>query len=413
MQGVPPASILLVCGGIAGAYRKQSGFVPSGWVRMKYWKIIWKNVTRNRKRTLFTILSIAFSIMLVTFLRTLVTELSKTNPAPESARRVVVRRATSLGENLPESYRQKLQQVPEVELVTALDWFGGVYQEPRNFFANFAIDHETLLQMFPQIQVEEAARQAFLSQRSAAICGQKLARRFGWKVGDRITLLGSIYPVDLEFTLVGIYTSKIDTTAFYFRRDYFEEAMGKPGRAGAFFLLCSSPEAVPRVIAAVDSMFRNTDAETLTETERAFEAGFQSMLGNIKGLVLSISSVVVFMILLIVGNTMAMSVRERSHEIAILKSLGFQNESLFGMLVGEALVISLLGGLAGTLASRLIFDLVDLSDLTMGFIRQFRVELPTIALGILVSLIVGLVSGGIPALHVSRLTVSEGLRRVG
>jgi putative ABC transport system permease protein len=212
---------------------------------------------------------------------------------------------------------------------------------------------------------------------------------------------------------VGIYTSKIDTTAFYFRRDYFEEAMGKPGRAGAFFLLCSSPEAVPRVIAAVDSMFRNTDAETLTETERAFEAGFQSMLGNIKGLVLSISSVVVFMILLIVGNTMAMSVRERSHEIAILKSLGFQNESLFGMLVGEALVISLLGGLAGTLASRLIFDLVDLSDLTMGFIRQFRVELPTIALGILVSLIVGLVSGGIPALHVSRLTVSEGLRRVG
>jgi putative ABC transport system permease protein len=167
------------------------------------------------------------------------------------------------------------------------------------------------------------------------------------------------------------------------------------------------------VIAAVDSMFRNTDAETLTETERAFEAGFQSMLGNIKGLVLSISSVVVFMILLIVGNTMAMSVRERSHEIAILKSLGFQNESLFGMLVGEALVISLLGGLAGTLASRLIFDLVDLSDLTMGFIRQFRVELPTIALGILVSLIVGLVSGGIPALHVSRLTVSEGLRRVG
>ena len=380
---------------------------------MKYWKIIWKNVTRNRKRTTFTILSIAFSIMLVTFLRTLIVELSKANPAPESVRRVVVRRATSLGENMPESYRRKLQQVPEVELVTAMDWFGGVYQEPRNFFANFAVDHETLFRMFPEIELDENGRQAFFVQRSAAICGVKLARRFGWKVGDRITLMGSIYPVDLEFTLVGIYQSMVDTNAFYFRRDYFEEAMGKPGRVGAFYLLCSSQEAVPGIIANVDSMFRNTDAETLTETERSFEAGFQSMLGNIRGLVLSISSVVIFMILLIVGNTMAMSVREQSHEIAILKSLGFQNESLFGMLVGEALVISLLGGLAGTLATRLVFDLVDFADITMGLIREFRVELPAIALGMAVSLAVGLVSGGIPALHVSRLTVSEGLRRVG
>jgi putative ABC transport system permease protein len=380
---------------------------------MKYWRIVWKNVTRNRKRTTFTILSIAFSIMLVTFLRTLIVELSKANPAPESVRRAVVRRATSLGENMPESYRRKLQQVPEVELVTAMDWFGGVYQEPRNFFANFAVDHETLFRMFPEIELDENGRQAFFAQRSAAICGVKLARRFGWKVGDRITLMGSIYPVDLEFTLVGIYQSMADTNAFYFRRDYFEEAMGKPGRVGAFFLLCSSQEAVPGVIANVDSMFRNTDAETLTETERSFEAGFQSMLGNIRGLVLSISSVVIFMILLIVGNTMAMSVREQSHEIAILKSLGFQNESLFGMLVGEALVISLLGGLAGTLATWLVFNLVDFSDVTMGLIREFKVELPAIALGMAVSLAVGLVSGGIPALHVSRLTVSEGLRRVG
>jgi putative ABC transport system permease protein len=217
--------------------------------------------------------------------------------------------------------------------------------------------------------------------------------------------------VDLEFTLVGIYTSENDEQTFYFHRDYFEEALGKPGRVGVFYLLCDSAESVPKVIETVDAMFRNTDAETLTETERAFEAGFQSMIGNVKGLVLSISSVVVFMILLITGNTMAMNIRERSHEIAILKSLGFQNESLVGMLVGESVLIAGTGGLVGSLAAAVLFRAVDLSS--TGFIRSFQIELPTVGLALGIALAVGLVSGGIPALHVSKLTVSEGLRRIG
>jgi putative ABC transport system permease protein len=378
---------------------------------MKYWKIIWKNVARNKKRTVLTILSIAFSLLLVTFLRTLIVELSKTNPAPEAVRRAVVRRSTSLQESMPESYRQKLERVPHVQLVSAFDWFGGIYREPQNFFANFSVDHEKLFDMFPEIKLEEMARQAFLSQRTAAICGIDLADRFGWKIGDKITLLGSIYPVDLEFTLVGIYTSENDEQTFYFHRDYFEEALGKPGRVGVFYLLCDSAESVPKVIETVDAMFRNTDAETLTETERAFEAGFQSMIGNVKGLVLSISSVVVFMILLITGNTMAMNIRERSHEIAILKSLGFQNESLVGMLVGESVLIAGTGGLVGCLAAAVLFRAVDLSS--TGFIRSFQIELPTVGLALGIALVVGLVSGGIPALHVSKLTVSEGLRRIG
>jgi putative ABC transport system permease protein len=380
---------------------------------MKYWKIIWKNVGRNKRRTTLTILSIAFSLLLVTFLRTLVIEMSKTNPAPESTRRVAVRRLTSLQEQMPESYRQKLERVPHVQLVAAINWFGGIYREPKNFFANFALDHDKIFDMYPEIKLDEVARQVWMSQRSAAICGRSLAERFGWKVGDKITLMGSIYPIDLDFTLVGIYTSASDERAFYFHRDYFEEAQGKPGLVGAWYLLCDSSENVPTVISTVDAMFRNTDAETLSETERAFEASFAQMIGNVKGLVLSVSGVVVFMILLITGNTMAMNIRERSHEIAILKSLGFQNESLVGMLMGESVLIAMLGGLLGVVGGKLLFMAVDLSKLSVGFIRSFQVELPTVALGLGIALVVGLTSGGLPAFQVARLTVSDGLRRLG
>ena len=195
----------------------------------------------------------------------------------------------------------------------------------------------------------------------------------------------------------------MDERTFYFRRDYFQEALGKPGNVGVFYVLVRSPEDIPGVVQAVDGMFRNTDAETLTETERAFQAGFQSMLGNVKGLVLSITSVVIFMLLLVVGNTMAMSIRERSHEIAILKSLGYQNESLIAILVGESVLISLLGGIVGCFGAKLLFAWVDLDRISFGFIRQFRVEPSTLALGFGIALAVGLISGGIPAFHVARL----------
>lgn len=379
---------------------------------MKYFGIIWKNLMRNKRRTILTALSIAFSLFLVSFLRTLTLEFSRTNLSPMSVRRAVVRRSTSLAELLPEFYKRKIAGIPEVEMLVGRNWVGGIYKEPKNFFANFAIEHENFFQAYPEIQLEEGAKQAFLTQRSAALCGVKLAKRFGWKVGDRITLLGSIYPVDLEFTLVGFYTSDVEETTFFFRRDYFEEALGKPGKVGVYTIVARSAEAIPKIIDAVDGMFRNTEAETLTETERAFQAGFASMVGNVQGLVISVGSVIVFMILLVVGNTMSMSIRERSHEIAILKSLGYQNESLIGMLLGESVAISFVGGLLGCLCARLVFSMVDIPNFTFGFIRRFKVEPSTIALGLAIALAVGLISGGLPALHVARLRVADGLRRV-
>jgi putative ABC transport system permease protein len=380
---------------------------------MKFWKLIWKNVTRNKKRTVLTVLSIGFSLFLVSVLRTLVLELTRENPAPAAARRAVTHRATSLQELMPESYLRKIERIPNVELVAAMDWFGGVYKDPQNFFANFSVDADKLFALFPEIRLEEAAKQAFISQKTAAVCGIKLAQRFGWKVGDKMTLVGTIYPVDLEFSLVGIYRNENEENSFYFHRDYLEEAQGRPGKAGAFYILARTPAALPQVISEVDAMFRNSDAETLTETESAFLSGFTQMLGNVKTLVLSISTVVVFMILLIAGNTMAMNIRERTHEIAILKSLGFQNESLIGILVGESTCISMLGGFLGCCGAKLVCQSVDWGKLSMGFITDFQVGLPTLAMGFSIALVVGVVCGGIPALRVSRLTVSEGLRRIG
>jgi putative ABC transport system permease protein len=380
---------------------------------MKYFRIIWKNCMRNKRRTILTVLSVGFSLFLVTFLRTLMVEFSRTNETPTAVRRIAVHRSTSLQEDMPEAYRKRIETVQDVDRVVGMDWFGGIYKEPKNFFANFAVEHEDFFDVFPEVRLDTAAKQAFFAQRTAAFCGVKLAERFGWKVGDKVTLLGTIYPADLEFILVGFYTSAVDERTFYFRRDYMQEALGKPGKVGVFFVLARSLETTPRVIERIDSMFRNTDAETLSETERAFQAGFQTMMGNVQGLVLSIMSVVVFMILLVVGNAMAMSIRERSHEIAIMKSLGFQNESLIGILLSESLLISLMGGIVGCFGAIVLFRAIDMTRLSQGFLQQFQVEPLTLALGFGVALGVGVISGGLPAVHVVRLTVSDGLRRVG
>ena len=380
---------------------------------MKYFRIIWKNCTRNKRRTILTVLSVGFSLFLVTFLRTLSVEFSRTNESPTAVRRIAVHRSTSLQEDMPQAYRKRIETVPDVERVVAMDWFGGIYREPRNFFANFAVEHADFFEVFPEVHLSADAKQAFFAQRTAAFCGVKLAERFGWKVGDKITLLGAIYPTDLEFTLVGFYTSDIDERTFYFRRDYMQESLGNPAKVGVFFVLVRSQEATPRVIERIDSMFRNTDAETLSETERAFQAGFQTMMGNVQGLVLSIMAVVVFMILLVVGNSMAMSIRERSHEIAIMKSLGFQNRSLIGILLSESLLISLMGGVVGCFGALVLFRAVDMTRISQGFIQNFQVEPLTLALGFGVAVGVGIISGGFPAVQVVRRTVSEGLRRIG
>ena len=373
---------------------------------------VWKNITRNRRRTVLTILSIALSLFLLTTLMTVLTELGRESPDGDQHLRLVVRRASSLGDPLPESYLDKLKRIPGVRMVHTLSWFGGIYVDERNFFANFGSDPETLFPMFNENRVPPEQLVAFKKERTAAVAGRKLAERFKWRLGDKITLQGTIYPVDLEFTLRGIYTG-LDETAFFFHHAYLDEALGRPGKVGTFWLKAASAAEVPVIAERVDAMFKNSDAETKTETERAFQLGFVAMLGNIKTLISSISSVVVFTILLVTANTMAMSIRERAREIAILKTLGFTRRRLLGLLVAESAAIALAGGLLGTLGARLFYSLVDVWKHTQGFFPIFVVEPETIAVGLLLSVLIGVTSAAVPAYRVSQQTIAHALRRTG
>ncbi len=373
---------------------------------------IWTNIARNRRRTILTVVSIGVSLFVLSTLMTVLTELNREPEGQDAHLRLVVRRASSLGSPLPEAYRTKLERVPGVRMVHALMWFGGIYVDERNFFANFACDPETLLPMFPENRIPPEQLEAFQKERVAAVAGRKLVERFGWRLGDRITLQGTLYPVDLEFILRGIYTGT-DETAFFFHRLYLEEALGRPGKVGTFWLKAASAEDIPRIIDAVDTMFRNSDAETKTETERAFQLGFISMLGNVKTLITSISSVVVFTILLVTANTMAMSIRERAREIAILKTLGFGRRQLLRLLVAESTLIALAGGVLGCAGARLFYSVVDVWSYTQGLFPIFIVEPSTILLGLCLSILIGVGSAVIPAIRVSRLTIAEALRRVG
>ena len=373
---------------------------------------VWTNIARNRRRTILTVVSIGVSLFVLSTLMTVLTELNREPEGQDAHLRLVVRRASSLGSPLPEAYRTKLERVPGVRMVHALMWFGGIYVDEGNFFANFACDPETLLPMFPENRIPPEQVEAFQKERVAAVAGRKLVERFGWRLGDRITLQGTLYPVDLEFTLRGIYTGT-DETAFFFHRLYLEEALGRPGKVGTFWLKAASAEDIPRIIDAVDTMFRNSDAETKTETERAFQLGFISMLGNVKTLITSISSVVVFTILLVTANTMAMSIRERAREIAILKTLGFGRRQLLRLLVAESTLIALAGGVLGCAGARLFYSVVDVWSYTQGLFPIFVVEASTILLGLCLSVLIGVGSAVIPAIRVSQLTIAEALRRVG
>lgn len=379
---------------------------------MTYASFIWTNIARNPRRTILTIVSIGLSLFVLSTLMTVLTELNREPEGEDTHLRLVVRRATSLADRLPEAYAAKLQRVPGVRLVHALTWFGGIYIDERNFFANFACDPDTLFAMFPENRIPPEQIKAFRAERIAAIAGRKLVERFKWRLGDRITLQGTIYPVDLEFVLRGIYTGT-DETAFFFHRAYLEEALGRPGKVGTFWLKAASAGDIPRIMDAVDTLFKNSDAETKTETERAFQLGFISMLGNVKTLIASISSVVVFTILLVTANTMAMSIRERAREIAILKTLGFGRRRLLGVLMGESAVIALTGGVLGCMGARLFFSVVDVWRYTQGLFPIFIVEPSTVLLGIGLSVLIGLASAALPAIRVSRLTIAEALRRVG
>ncbi len=329
---------------------------------MKLARLMWKNAVRNRRRSLLTILSIAVSIFLVSTLEAVLANIYRGSQNSNTADlRVVVHRATSITQTMPEAYRQRIAALPGVRALVGVTWFGGQYIDARNFFANFAVDTDQFEKVFDEFQIPPDQLAAWKNERIAALVGAKLMDTYHWKIGDRITLKSPIFGINPEFVIRAVYRDPQDESqerSFYFHYDYFDELMGRPGQVGSFSVKVDSAADVPKVSQAIDAMFRNTAAETKTETEQAFLLGFVSMLGNIKLLLTSIAAAVVFTILLVAGNTMAMSIRERTSEVAVLKTLGFRPRTILLLLAGESLVIALVGGLAGALGAKFAYAFI-------------------------------------------------------
>ena len=382
---------------------------------MKFARLIWKNALRNKRRSLLTAFSLSASLFLLTTLRTVLFELQAVSAAPQSDLRLVTRHAVAFTNPLPIYYLDRIKRIPGVREVIPGTWFGGIYIDQNNFFGQFTVDPEKAFVVFPEFQLPEDQKEAFRKQRNGAIAGVRLMQRFGWKIGDRITLMGTNYPVDLELVIVGGFTSinPPDEAALMFRWDYLDELAGRTGEAGWFTILARSREDMPRIIQAVDDMSRNSSAPTKTESEKEFQLSFSGMLGNIRFLVGSISAVVVFTILLVTAATMGMSIRERTAELGLLKSLGYSRSLIVGLLTGESILISLAGWLAGCVGAWVLYSHIDLQAATGGWFTVLRVQPDSLALGLLLSLLVALVATCMPAYRASRLSVADALRYLG
>jgi putative ABC transport system permease protein len=380
---------------------------------MKYLEFLLRNLMRNRRRTVLTVTSIAVSLFLVATMRTVLTQLESPPETPDTALRLITRHRVSLSNPLPSAYRAKIAKVSGVEFVVGEMWFGGVYKDPKNFFPQFAVDTDQFFAINADMRLPESEKQAFLADRTGALAGENLANRFGWKVGDRIHLKGALFVFDPELTLRGIYGGGSDEgSSLFFHWDYFNEGMNDAGFTGTFSIRARSASEVPAVAQRIDDLFRNSTAPTKTETEKAFVLGFISMLGNIRLLITAISSVVIFTIVLVAANTMAMSIRERAREIGILKALGFKRAHVMAFLIGEASLLAVSGALIGSLGARLVFAQVRISSLTAGFVQRFDVTPGTVALCVALGVFVGVVAAGVPAWQAARRSVLEALGAV-
>jgi putative ABC transport system permease protein len=379
-------------------------------------KLVWlvlRNGFRNRRRTLLTITSIAVSLFLVTTLLTVLTELKNPAQTPESALRLITRHKISLFNTLPMAYRQKIARIEGVEAVVGSMWFGGVYKDPANFFAQFSVNTDHFFDVNADMIIPEDQKEAFRKDRTGAIVGKNLAQRFGWKVGDKIHLKGALFQFDPELTLRGIYDGGADDGgSLFFQWDYFNEGMNNAGFIGTFSIRARSAEEVPRVAERVDALFQNNSVPTKTETEKAFVLGFLSLMGNVQFLITSICSVVIFTIILVAANTMAMSIRERVREIGILKAVGFQNSQILTLLLSESVFLALSGALLGSWGAWLLFSHLNLTALTGGFIQRLRVTAETLGLCAGMGVLVGILAAGFPAWRASRRPTADALRRV-
>lgn len=383
---------------------------------MKYLHLLWASLFRKRTRTLLTLLSVSAAFCLYGMLDSVRVAFN----GPENINgvdRMVVASRFSIIESLPLSYQARLQAVPGVKLVAYADWFGGIYQEEKNFFANFAVEPEATLDMNPEIVLPPEQREAFLKTRTGAIVGESLAKRFGFKIGDKIPLRGTIYPNkdgtnNWTFDLVGIYHAsepKLRNVErqMMFRYDYFDEGrtFGQ-GTVGWYSIKIDDPAHADRIAQTIDKMFANSPDETKTDSERAFELSFAKQIGDIGLIVSAIMAAVFFTLLLLTGNTMAQAIRERIPELAVLKTIGFSNRTVLALVLGESTLLLALGGALGLVLTRLLLPVF--ARATDG---RFDFPMPgqTWISGAALMLAFGLAVGLPPALRAMRLRIVDAL----
>src|SRR5215813_4203042 len=382
---------------------------------MKFSRLILANLFRKKIRLLLTIGSFAVALFLFAFLGVVRDAFNRGADVAGADRLVIINR-TSIINPIPLSYRDEILRIPGVKYITHNNWFGGVYKDEKNFFPQFVIDPENQRQVFPEFSVPEDQWNTFVKDREGAIVGERTMERFHWKVGDRIPIKTTLYGGgSWEFNIDGVYRGKRaqdDETQFWFQWDYFEERIPDrlKGNIGWYVLRVDNPEQSPRIAKAIDEEFANSPYETKTETESAFAAGWVKQFGNIKFLIVTIGAVVFFTLLLVTGNTMAISVRERTGELAVLKAIGFSDRKVLAFVLGESLVIAVVGGLLGLGLALVAVPL--LSRALTGLVPVLFLS-PTILLfGFVAALFVGFISGFLPGLGAMRLRVVNALRRV-
>jgi putative ABC transport system permease protein len=378
-------------------------------------RFVTKNAFRNKRRSTLTVLSIAFSLLLLTLMMTIWRAFYLDQGSAESAERLVVRHKVSLTFTLPSFYREKIRAIPGVVAVVPVSWFGGIYkdQKPENFFARFGTDPDEFFKVFRDVEMPEDQIKAWQRDRQGVIVDDSLAKKYGWKLGDRLFIQGDIYPVNLELIVRGIFHSVPDNKSVYFNSKYVEEAVPFfKGQAGTFSVLVDSPQDVSHVASAIDEMFRNSPQPTKAESEKAFGLEFVAMMGNVKAFILSICGAVVFATLLVSANTMAMSIRERTREVAVLKTLGFTRKGILGLFVSEAVALSLAGGILG---ASLAFGLIYMATHSPQFVSFFtlRMTFGIWSAALATAGVVGLLSSAIPSYHASKVNIVEGLRHIG
>ncbi|HET8772326.1 MAG TPA: FtsX-like permease family protein [Thermoanaerobaculia bacterium] len=383
---------------------------------MRFAGLLFSNFKRHKTRTILTVLSIMVAFILFAYLGAIRTAFDY-GVSLAGVDRLVVRHKVSIIQPLPTSYEARIERLDGVADAMHQTWFGAIYQEPRNFFGQIPVNPEELMRMYPEIRLPKEQMDAWLKTRTGAIAGRKTAERFGWKVGDKIPLMGTYWRSKQgdrlwTFDLVGIYDGarkETDTSNFYFRYDYFDEMRTRgQGLIGWYAIRVKDPQHAEDVARAVDAEFANSPFETRTETEGAFVKGFAEQAGNIGAIVIFVLTVVFFTILLVAGNTMAQAVRERTSELGVLKAIGFTDGQVVGLVLAEALLIAVVGGSIG-LALGALF--VGAGDPTGGALRVFVLRPVYVALGIVCIVLLGFVSGLLPALQAMRMNPVDALRR--